>query len=291
MLLAYNSAAAAPPPLVFLGLDESDTSSGFSHSEAASGVTYAGRPYFAAELPAWAPAAGGPVFRASRGGVELAPAQAAILAQARAVLDWHRRNRFCAACGAATVAIAAGMKRVCPATDGGVARGACVARAGVHNIAFPRTDPTVIMAVVSADGQRVLLGRNRRWPGGFVSCLAGFCEPAESVEEAVRRETYEEAGVRVGRVVVHSTQPWPFPNSLMLGCVAQALAGGEDINLGHDPELDTAEWLDLAFVRECLKGAGGDVDGRPRVRLPPSSAIAHQLLLAVVNNYHGGLKI
>jgi len=119
---------------------------------------------------------------------------------------------------------------------------------------FPRTDPTVIMAIVNVAGDRVLLGRQRRFPEQFVrpalfpgpradggqslySCLAGFVEPAESVEEAVRRETWEEAGVRVGRVVMHSSQPWPYPNSLMLGCIGEALPGGEEIHLEHDPEL------------------------------------------------------
>lgn len=124
----------------------------------------------------------------------------------------------------------------------------------MSNISFPRTDPTVIMAVTSNDGTKVLLGRQRRWPTDWFSTLAGFLEPGESIEEAVRREVWEESGVKVGRVVVHSSQPWPFPASLMIGAVAQALPGdGEKINLGHDPELESAKWVSsllftLAFV-------------------------------------------
>jgi NAD+ diphosphatase len=113
----------------------------------------------------------------------------------------------------------------------------------VSNLSFPRTDPTVIMAVASADGGKVLLGRQKRWPKDWFSTLAGFLEPGESIEEAVRREVWEESGVRVGRVVVHSSQPWPFPASLMIGAVAQAVDGGEGIHLGHDPELESARWV------------------------------------------------
>lgn len=133
-----------------------------------------------------------------------------------------------------------------------------------NNPKFPRTDPTVIMAIVNHAGDKVLLGRQRRWPDHFFSCLAGFCEPAESVEEAVRREAWEESGVRVGRVVVHSSQPWPYPASLMLGCIGEALPDGEDINLGHDPELHQADWYPISFVREMLsKPAAGLEEGPP----------------------------
>jgi NAD+ diphosphatase len=120
------------------------------------------------------------------------------------------------------------------------------------------------MAIVNHAGDKVLLGRQRRWPDHFFSCLAGFCEPAESVEEAVRREAWEESGVRVGRVVVHSSQPWPYPASLMLGCIGEALPDGEDINLGHDPELHQADWYPISFVREMLsKPAAGLEEGPP----------------------------
>jgi len=111
------------------------------------------------------------------------------------------------------------------------------------------------MAVASADGRRLLLGRQRRWPACWFSTLAGFLEPGESIEEAVRREVWEESGVRVGRVVVHSSQPWPFPASLMIGAVAQALPGeGEGIHLGHDPELESAKWV--SFIHKVTPWRG-----------------------------------
>jgi NAD+ diphosphatase len=150
----------------------------------------------------------------------------------------------------------------------------------------------MIAAVLSADGNRVLLGRQRRYPPNWYSTLAGFLEPGESVEDAVRREVWEESGVVVGRVVLHSTQPWPFPASLMIGAVAQAVPGGEEIDLGNDPELEHAKWCDLDEVREALvKGVSGLGQPPPEgyrdgaLRLPPRTAIANRLLTAVVEGF------
>lgn len=129
------------------------------------------------------------------------------------MLDWNSRNPFCAQCGSKTLSVNAGGKRTCPPTDlaGGslTNRGPCASRQGVSNICFPRTDPTIIVAVVSADGSKILLGRNKRFPPHWYSTLAGFLEPGESIEEAVRREVWEESGVKLSRVVIHSSQPWP----------------------------------------------------------------------------------
>lgn len=167
-------------------------------------------------------------------------------------------------------------------------------RVGISNLCFPRTDPTVIMAVVSHDTKRILIGRQRRWPAHWYSTLAGFCEPAESVEEAVRREVWEEAGVHCGRVVIHSTQPWPYPANLMIGAIAQALPDGETIHLKHDPELEDARWCELDEIREALQnGTSGLHEGPPpgytegNIRLPPATAIANQLLQAVVDGFLG----
>jgi NAD+ diphosphatase len=235
---------------------------------------------------------------------------AAIYAQARALLDWNARNPFCGGCGQPTLSVNAGMKRVCPPTDyaslqtpqGGATavldvpreRAACATRKGVSNLSFPRTDPTVIMAVVSHDGKRILLGRQKRWPPYWYSTLAGFCEPAESVEEAVRREVWEESGVLLGRVVIHSTQPWPYPANLMIGAIGQALPDGEKIHLEHDPELEDAKWVDLDEIREALEhGTSGLGEGPGKgykegsLRLPPKTAIANQLLQAVVSGFLG----
>jgi NAD+ diphosphatase len=208
------------------------------------------------------------------------------------------------------MSVNAGTKRVCPPTDyaslptpqGGATtvldvpreRAACVTRKGVSNLSFPRTDPTVIMAVVSHDGKRILLGRQKRWPPYWYSTLAGFCEPAESVEEAVRREVWEESGVLLGRVVIHSTQPWPYPANLMIGAIGQALPDGEKIHLEHDPELEDAKWVDLDEVREALRTGTSGLGEKPEaeykegsLRLPPQTAIANQLLRAVVGGFLG----
>lgn len=212
---------------------------------------------------------------------------------ARALLDWNLRTPFCAQCGQPTLSVHGGAKRVCPPTDKAGPRRDCASRGTVSNHSFPRTDPTIIVAVLNADGTKVLLGRQRRWPKDWYSTLAGFQEPGESIEEAVRREVWEESGVRVGRVVLHSSQPWPFPASLMIGAVAQALPGdGEKIYLGHDAELESAKWFPLEEVREALvRGTSGLGEGPPKdyvpgsLRLPPQTAIANRLITAVVEGW------
>lgn len=155
------------------------------------------------------------------------------------------------------------------------------------------------MAVVSHDGQRILLGRQKSWPPYWYSTLAGFCEPGESVEEAVRREVWEESGVLLGRVVIHSTQPWPYPANLMIGAIAQAVPDGEEIHLEYDPELEDAKWVSLDEIRDALKnGTSGLLDApsphykEGSLRLPPRTAIANQLLTAVAGGFlNGGTKI
>lgn len=214
--------------------------------------------------------------------------------QARALIDWNARTPFCAQCGQPTLSVHAGTKRVCPPADKapGVERRPCATRGTVANHSFPRTDPTVIMAIVSADGSKVLLGRNRRFPKDWYSTLAGFQEPGESIEEAVRREVWEESGVRVGRVILHSSQPWPFPASLMIGAIGQAQPDGEEIYLGHDAELEDAKWFPLDEVREALaKGTSSLGDPTPTahvegaLRLPPPTAIANRLITSVVDGW------
>jgi NAD+ diphosphatase len=187
----------------------------------------------------------------------LAPAEAAILAEARSLLDWHARHRFCAQCGSPTRMASAGWKRQCPA---------CRAS---H---FPRTDPVVIMLAIRGD--RALLGRNRRRPGARFSCLAGFVEAGETPEEAVRREVREEAGIRCGRVRYLAAQPWPFPSSLMLGFLAEALT--EEISV--DPEeLAEARWFTRDEIRQMVARAATGPDDPSQVSLPAPIAIAHHI--------------
>ncbi|KAH6604286.1 hypothetical protein Trco_007732 [Trichoderma cornu-damae] len=298
--------SARPTPLLlFLGLLP-DSPKAVDLETTSHGVVN-GQPYFALDVTPrgrFAEAAEAFLRQAEAKGysvqtnvrtMTLHPEAAAILAQARSLIDWNARNLFCAGCGNPNLSVEAGYKRVCPTTDlaGGSEpheRPDCPTRHGVSNLCFPRTDPTMIAAVVSSDGRRVLLGRQSRWPPKWHSTLAGFLEPGESIEDSVRREVWEEAGVRVGRVVIHSSQPWPYPASLMIGAVAQALPDGEDIAL-LDKELEAARWFTFDEVREALNnGASAFGDPAPEaysgpLYVPPSQAIAHQLLRAVVDGY------
>jgi NAD+ diphosphatase len=181
------------------------------------------------------------------------------IAQAKALLHWHARHRYCANCGAPTRVTQCGWRRDCPR---------CEAQ---H---FPRTDPVVIMLAVMGD--KCLLGRSARFPPGMWSCLAGFVEPGESIEDATRRETKEEAGIDCGRVKFFDSQPWPFPTSLMIGCHAQAL--NEDIIVERD-ELEDARWFGKDEVVAMLKREHPN-----ELFAPPGVAIAHHIIRAWVED-------
>ncbi|KAF9958920.1 NADH pyrophosphatase [Modicella reniformis] len=210
--------------------------------------------------------------------------ESGLVAQARALADWNRRNRFCVGCGQRNLSLEGGHKRVCPPTitrDGQEVPSDCLAHKGVQNFTYPRTDPVVIVCVISPDGERVLLGRQAVWPRGMYSCMAGFVEPGESLEEAARREIKEESGIRLGHVMYHSSQPWPFPNSLMIGCHAEAL--NEDIDITkEDRELEAAKWFTKSQIREALTGARAwaKPSDDDTLRVPPASAIAHHIMKA-----------
>jgi NAD+ diphosphatase len=187
----------------------------------------------------------------------VAPEHVAALAEAKAMLTWHARHRFCANCGTPTVATNAGWRRDCP---------------NCKTQHFPRTDPVVIMLAI--DGERCLLGRQSRFGAGMWSCLAGFVEPGETIEQAVRRETLEEAGIPCGTVTYFASQPWPFPMSLMIGCHAQALAS--DIKVDRS-ELEDARWFSREEATAMLRRQhpGG-------LTTPPPFAIAHHIIRAWV---------
>jgi NAD+ diphosphatase len=182
----------------------------------------------------------------------LAAGEAATYAAARAVTDWHARHRFCANCGSVTAPFRAGWGRRC-------------SQCGTEH--FPRTDPVVIMLAEHDD--RVLLGRQPAFPPGRYSALAGFLEPGESVEEAVARELMEEAGVPVTDVRYVASQPWPFPSSLMIACIAQATDHHITLDI-H--ELEDAMWVSRDAVRAVLAGQPGPF------LPPPPYAIARTLL-------------
>lgn len=243
-------------PWIFLGLAAPD-----------------GAPRFAVDVSVWSPPEGIPETSGFHDTTEqhhplLAPdlrfaelraamtrleaADAATAATARAMLEWHRSHGFCAGCGARSTPADGGWKRTCPACG---------------RSHFPRTDPVVIMLVTH--GNAVLLGRSPHFPEGMYSLLAGFIEPGETVEAAVRRETYEETGVEVGRVDYLASQPWPFPASLMIGCRAEARS--RDIRVDRT-EIEDALWLPREEMMQAAAGA------HPHVTPARPGAIAQFLL-------------
>ena len=218
------------------------------------------QPLFAVDLAGETePVLGGGSFQEMRASAFVLPARdIAIAGQAKALLDWHKRHGYCANCGAATESHDGGYRRLCPN---------CKAE---H---FPRTDPVVIMLPIHRhpDGQEeCLVGRNKRFPFPLYSAFAGFVEPGESVEEAVRRELLEEVKLEAGAVTYHASQPWPFPSSLMLGCYAQALSRDFEID-GH--EIADARWLTKEGARERLNKTIED-----EIKLPVTIAIAYHLI-------------
>ena len=197
-------------------------------------------------------------------GMLLPAGEAAILAYARALLWWHARHLYCGVCGT-----------VARSSDGGHVR-ACTNPA-CSTSHFPRTDPAVIMLI--HDGDRCLLGRQERFPPGMYSTLAGFAEPGESLEDAVAREVLEEAGVQVGQVRYHSSQPWPFPASIMLGFYGQALSTTIKVNT---EELEAAAWFDRDFLTKC--------HDNDEFRLPRADSIARRLINDWVAGRHATIQ-
>jgi NAD+ diphosphatase len=232
-------------PPVFLGLD----GEGVAHF--AQDISAVHDPNHELNLPS------GVSFQESRSAAMALPGpETGILAQARAQVGWHYSHQYCSVCGERTVQGKGGHVRECPA---------CSAN---H---FPRTDPVAIMLIV--DGDRCLLGQSK---GplvriGMFSALAGFVDQGESIEEAVRRETKEEAGITVGEVRYHSSQPWPFPSSLMIGC--HGVAESTDITIDAE-EMHDVRWFDRDAIRAALAGEHADF------KVPGDIAIAHHLIRA-----------
>ncbi|MCW3066163.1 MAG: diphosphatase [Solirubrobacterales bacterium] len=233
-LLVPLSAVSAAEELVFLGLGR-------------EGPVFAAD---AARASGYAPDRARPIgLRVA--GAQLHAADAGLVAYAAGLLNWHRAHRFCARCGAPTRVAEAGHLRICP-------------RCGAHH--HPRTDPVVIMLV--HDGDRVLLGRQPTWPERRYSALAGFVEPGESLEEAVVREVREESGVEIAEPAYSSSQPWPFPSSLMLGFHARYAGGEPEV---RDLELEDVRWFRRDEVAAAMRGEGP-------LDVPPPIAIARRLI-------------
>ncbi len=224
------------------------------------GVEADGSAVFALDLEGAADPAAGPLqglgdFIGLRDAAALLPAsEAGMTCTAKAVFEWRRRHKFCSACGAESRVAEAGWKRVCPAC-------------GTEH--FPRTDPVVIMLPVRGD--QCLLGRQAAWPKGRFSALAGFVEPGETIEEACAREVREEAGLTVTTVAYRASQPWPFPNSLMIGLEAEVAAGEA---APDQTELEALIWLSKAQARDLMAGRMEGMSSAPPL------AIAHWLLKA-----------
>lgn len=232
---------AGPERLLFLGL-------------------WQGTAVFAVDLDGVADPADGPLQGLGRFedlrmiALRLPGTEAGILATAKSMFEWRRRHRHCAACGQPSEVAEAGWKRICPS---------CKAE---H---FPRTDPVVIMLAVK--GEKCLVGRQAAWPKGMYSALAGFLEPGESIEEACARELWEEARLKTRSVRYHSTQPWPYPSSLMIGLIAEV---ENDDAVADQVELDEVRWMTREETRAMIRGE------LPDVKSPGSMAIAAQLIRA-----------
>lgn len=242
-------------------------------------------------------------------GLRLSAVESTIFGQARHYADWNLRNRFCGGCGQPTMSVNGGCKLTCPPTNKSIPQPPCPTRGAITNLHFPRTDVSIISIVLNHDGSKVLLGRGKRFPDKFYSCLAGFLEPAETIEDCVRREIWEEAGIHVDRVLMYSSQPWPFPANIMIGCVSQVYTRAssnnnsedekdDEIDLGNDPELADAKWFDIEELRKSsLKYAPlGTFAYRPeqlldhQPQIPPPEAVAWTLIDAVCNGRIKGLK-
>jgi len=236
-----DSLAHAGAPCIFLGLDG-------DRAVFALDVSEAGDPANAGPL------VGLGYFSDARTAAQMVSIKdSAIIAQAKAMIDWHQRHGFCPRCGAPTKMVDAGYRRLCDQ---------CKAE---H---FPRVDPVVIM--LATHGEACLVGRGKQFPRGMFSALAGFVEPGETIEEAVRRELMEEATLKVGEVTYFATQPWPFPSSLMIGCFAKAESRDAKAD---ENELAEVRWIERSIARELIEGK------QVRdLRVPPPIAIAHHLI-------------
>jgi NAD+ diphosphatase len=240
--------ASAPAP-VFLGLDTK------------------GRATFAAGLPKRFDLDSGPLeglgeavdLRMAAGSMHAG--DLALVASGKAILDWHARHSYCANCGHATDSVEAGWKRACP---------------DCKTEHFPRTDPVAIMLAVKGD--KCLLGRGPGFRAGFISALAGFIEPGETIEEGCARELMEEAGVVMTSARIIANQPWPFPSQLMIGLIAEVAS--YDLEIDKD-ELTDAIWFTREEARDLLSEGGCTHQGIT-LRAPPPLAIAHHLIKAWV---------
>ncbi|GJE92791.1 NADH pyrophosphatase domain-containing protein [Phanerochaete sordida] len=309
-----ESARIRGPGIIFLGLHEPENeghalpSSDFNAKSDAEAVVHKikGTPYFSLDVSSLEKAAvttaleGAEVSQNGKSPIFTEPRKAmsnldyfegAVFAEARAMVDWNSRNKFCASCGNPVYSLWAGWKLSCSTLlPWNEKEGAekCPTATGLHNQSHPRTDAVVIMAVVNEANDKILLGRNKKWPSKFYSALAGFIEPGETFEDAVKRELWEEAGLKVWGVKYHSTQPWPFPANLMAGFFAIADESAPT-RVDLDNELEDARWYTREEILAVLNSTEGTNirdpfkafdagENEPPFRLPPVTAIAGVLI-------------
>ncbi|QLL33623.1 hypothetical protein HG536_0E05340 [Torulaspora globosa] len=301
LLPVLNSQAArvveSGANLTFLGLKSSDGDDVFQYRSSYSGVPYyavdfrtsGGTLIQAAELE--------PLLQCARVDrkliFEMSNETASLYSHAKMYLDWLAKYHFCPGCGSVMFPVDAGTKMQCGNADRSVA---CNVRdAAVNNVCFPRTDPVVIVAIATKDFSRICLAHSKRWVHDTLySTVAGFMEPAETVEQACSREIWEETGIRCRDITLVSTQPWPYPANLMIGCVGLVEPNGVDekINLSHDNELMDAQWFDVEEVIEAMDrydGSGVVKFKKSDITFPGSTAIAFHLIKFVCDRYKRSL--
>ncbi|KAH3666036.1 hypothetical protein OGAPHI_004225 [Ogataea philodendri] len=210
--------------------------------------------------------------------------ESSLFAYSKMYMDWLMRNKFCPGCGSKVVPVDAGTRLFChtPANE-------CpVKSSSVSNVCFPRTDPVIIVGAISADGKKILLGNNKRHPvttagKRMFSCIAGFMEPGETIEESTLREIWEETGCSAREVRIASSQPWPFPANLMIGCFGVVHFDGisEIINTSLDNELSDCRWFDVEDVKTLINN--GEVED---ISLPMEGSIAYELIKSLANGKH-----
>ncbi|PSS37541.1 hypothetical protein PHLCEN_2v617 [Hermanssonia centrifuga] len=273
------------PPVVFLGLHEHEDASGSSRAlpssdfsakkDAAEIVSNIhGTPYFSLDVTEIQETKVNDVLGGSqqgRDGVKfefidgraamgnLSQFDSGVFSEARSLVDWSARNKYCAGCGSPVYTLWAGWKHACssllPWADS-AGKKPCPTDKALNNYLHPRTDPVVIILTVNTTNDKILLGRNRNWPKNFYSALAGFVEPGESLEDTVEREMWEEAGIKIQGVKYHSTQPWPFPANIMAGFYAVADSSAP-VRTDLDNELEDARWYTREEVLSVLAQSEG----------------------------------
>lgn len=285
---------ASGASLTFLGLKEG--------GEFCYKSQYRGSPYYAVDFRPGAATAIqakdlGPLLQAQQADrksvLQMTNAQASLYSHARMYLDWLAKYNFCPGCGSVMYPVDAGTKMQCGNKNRDVH---CNVRdARVNNVCFPRTDPVVIVAIATRDYSKICLARSKRRVHDTVlySTIAGFMEPAETVENACSREIWEETGIRCRDINLVSTQPWPYPVNLMIGCVGLVDANGVDdlINLSHDEELMDAQWFSTKDICESMDKYKGSevVQFREDITFPGKTAIAHHLIKYVCDMYRRSL--